>query len=123
MLEDRDTFTLAAGMPLVSSSRSSLAELKGTSDDRTAHVTGELLKGTNYTRFNCPYVFVAIVMNPSNGFPDNSGRPFNGGFNAGGGIVLLSSFALDKQSNFQSTLQHELGSAFGLANANASATT
>jgi hypothetical protein len=42
------------------------------------------------------------------------GRPINGYFNNGGGIVVLSSYALDNHAFIQSTLQHELGHAFGL---------
>jgi hypothetical protein len=54
------------------------------------------------------------MMNPKDDFPSGGGRPLNGGYNTGGGIILLSSFALDKIPNFQSTLQHELGHSFGL---------
>ncbi len=53
-------------------------------------------------------------MNPNDGWPAGGGRPFNGGFNTGGGIVIMSSNGLDRAPNFQSTLQHELGHAFGL---------
>ena len=77
-------------------------------------ITGELLNVTKFNRFDCPYIFVAVVMNAGDDFPAGGGRPFNGGFNTGGGIVVLSSFALSKLPNFESTLEHELGHAFGL---------
>ena len=58
-------------------------------------------------------------MNQKDAFPKGGGRPFNGGFNTGGGIVKLSSHALTKSPNFQSTLQHELGHSFGLLHVDA----
>ena len=65
-------------------------------------------------RYNCPSIFVVILMNPQEDYPNGGARPFNGGFNTGGGIVIMSSYGLDQNSCFQSTLQHELGHAFGL---------
>jgi hypothetical protein len=53
-------------------------------------------------------------MNPKDDFPNGGGRSLNGGFNTGGGIVELSSYALDKIPNVQSTIQHELAHSFGL---------
>jgi len=47
-------------------------------------------------------------------FPVGGGRPCNGGINTGCGVIVISSFALDRIPNFQSTLQHELGHGFGL---------
>jgi hypothetical protein len=55
-----------------------------------------------------------VVINPKDDFPVGGGRPLNGGIDTGGGVVQLSTFAMDKKPNFQSTLQHELGHAFGL---------
>lgn len=43
----------------------------------------------------------------------------NGGFNTGGGTALLSSRAFTHRPNGQSTLQHELGHAFGLPHVDA----
>jgi len=77
-------------------------------------VVSELLAELKHTRYNCPYVLLVVMMNHKDGFPVGGGRPLNGGFNTGGGIVILSSFNLDRSPNFQSTLQHELGHAFGL---------
>ena len=114
MLRRRDNFTLADVHPLVHRSGTSLAELKAAPELGVPRITGELLDATRYNRFDCPYVFVAVVVNPGDTFPDVEGRPFNGGFNLGGGVVVLSSFALDKVPNIQHTLQHQLGHAFGL---------
>jgi hypothetical protein len=114
MLNGRDTFTLQRGEALVHRSRTSVAELKAAPEMGAPRITGELLDATRSNRFDCPYVFVAVVMNAGDNFPAGGGRPFNGGFNTGGGIVVVSSFALDKLPNFQSTLEHELGHAFGL---------
>ena len=54
-------------------------------------------------------------MNPRERYPVGGGRPINGGVNTGGGIVLLSSYALEQLPEFQSTLQHEIGHSFGLS--------
>ena len=114
MLNGRDTFTLQQGTALVHRSRTSLDELKAATEMGASRITGELLDATKFNRFDCPYIFVAIVINAGDDFPAGGGRPLNGGFNTGGGIVVLSSFALSKLPNFQSTLEHELGHAFGL---------
>jgi hypothetical protein len=114
MLSGVDTFTLEKGPLLVYRSRTSLAELKTAPEMGAPLVAGELLHETKSNRLDCPYIFVVVVMNDGDNFPAGGGRPFNGGFNTGGGIVLLSSFALTKLPNLQSTLQHELGHAFGL---------
>jgi hypothetical protein len=53
-------------------------------------------------------------MHDSSDFPTGGARPFNGGYNTGGGVVQLSSYALSRIPRFQCTLQHELGHSFGL---------
>jgi hypothetical protein len=53
-------------------------------------------------------------MNSHEDFPIGGGRSLNGGFNTGGGIVVMSSRNLDKAPYFQSTLEHEIGHSFGL---------
>jgi hypothetical protein len=58
-------------------------------------------------------------MNPQQDWPAGGGRPLNGGFDTGGGIVILSSRGLDATAHFQSTLQHELGHGFGLPHVSA----
>jgi len=77
----------------------------------------ELFEEFRTDRFSCRYIFVTVFVNPEKKFPKGGGRPFNGGINTGGGIVVLSSQALNSK-NFQSTLQHELGHAFGLSHVN-----
>ena len=77
----------------------------------------ELFEELGTNRFSCKYIFVAVFVNSEKKFPKGRGRPFNGGINTGGGIVTLSYHAL-KSQNFQSTLQHELGHAFGLSHVN-----
>ncbi len=114
MLRGRDNFITADGPPLIHRSRIGLAELRAAPESGAPCLTGELLAASQTNRFNCPYVFVIVVMNPHDDFPVGGGRPLNGGYNTGGGIVILSSFALDQFPHFQSTLQHEVGHAFGL---------
>jgi curved DNA-binding protein CbpA len=114
MLRGRDNFTLESGPAIVHRSRTSLAQLKAAPEMGAPRIAGELLDATRTDRFSCAVVFVVVVMNAHDNFPAGGGRPFNGGYNTGGGIVVLSSFALGKLPNFQSTLQHELGHAFGL---------
>ena len=59
-----------------------------------------------------------MFVNPTESYPRGGGRPINGGVNTGGGIVVISSHAMKTKPNFQSTLQHELGHAFGLTHVN-----
>jgi hypothetical protein len=114
MLGKRDTFQLAEGPPRVHRTGLNLAESARLPEDAAPALAGALLTESKLDRFNCPYVFMAVVMNPGSDWPAGGGRPLNGGFNTGGGIVVLSSHGLDLSQNFQSTLQHELGHAFGL---------
>lgn len=114
LLRNRDTFTIDKTIPLVYRSTHDLDYYRNLPEDAAPQIVSELLTYHKFTRFNCPYIFVAIVMNTSDGFPIGGGRPFNGGFNRGGGIVITSSHALDKIKNFQSTLRHELCHSFGL---------
>ena len=79
----------------------------------------ELFKDLKTNRFSCQYLFVAVFVVPEKKFPiKGRGRPFNGGINTGGGMVTLSWQAM-KSENFQSTLQHELGHAFGMLHVDA----
>lgn len=77
-------------------------------------IASELLKWQKVNRFSCRNILLVVLMNAKDQYPVGGGRPFNGGINTGGGIVIISSHALDRSANFQSTLQHELGHAFGL---------
>jgi hypothetical protein len=114
MLPHNVTFAVAEGQPRVYRSKESLAYYRAQPENSAPHVVAELLADLKVTRFNCPYVLLVVMMNPHNEFPVGGGRPLNGGFNTGGGIVILSSFAMDRFPNFQATLQHELGHGFGL---------
>lgn len=72
----------------------------------------ELLEHFKLTRFNCPFVFVAIVDKLDE--RPNGGRPLNSGFNGGGGIVQMARKGLMGHGSFQGVLRHELGHSFGL---------
>ena len=74
----------------------------------------ELLEHFQTTRFDYPYVFCTLVVNPRDGYPVGGGRPINGGLNSGGGFMFVASSGLQRNKHFQTTLQHELGHAFGL---------
>lgn len=74
----------------------------------------ELFGRFGVNRYTAPHIYVLLIMNHDADQPTGGGRPINGAFNNGGGIVVMSSYALDSIPFFQSTLQHELGHAFGL---------
>lgn len=116
-LGGRDTFRIAKAMPDVHRAKGTLTFYKqqAASESRDAsHFVGELLDHYGVNRFNCPYCFAIFVMNPREDYPIGGGRPLNGGFNRGGGMLQMSSYCLDKAPNFQSTLRHELAHSFGL---------
>jgi hypothetical protein len=114
LLKGRDTFALAERKPQVYLAEHDVAYYRAQSEGAAPQIVDELLRHYKYNRYNCPLIFVAIVMNPHEDYPGGGARPFNGGINTGGGIVEMSSYGLDRAPNFQSTLQHELGHAFGL---------
>jgi hypothetical protein len=114
LLHGRDTFTLAEGNPQVYLGERESAFYRQSPGDGASEYVCELLRRDKCNRYNCSSIFVVVFMNPKDCWPAGGGRPFNGGFNTGGGIVILSSFGLDQGTAFQSTLQHELGHAFGL---------
>ncbi len=114
MLHGRDTFTLAEGKPRTHFAPRDFAYYRRMPEGSAPQFVSELLQEYGYNRYNCPAIFVVVFMNPREDYPAGGGRPFNGGVNTGGGIVILSSHGLDHSPNFQSTLQHELGHAFGL---------
>lgn len=118
LLRNRDTFTIDTTMPLVYKSTHNLNYYQNLPERAAPQFVNELLTYHNSTRLNCPYIFVTVVMNTLDKFPAGGGRPFNGGFNTGGGILIISSYALDDMKNFQSTLRHELGHCFGLPHVN-----
>ncbi|QEL15589.1 hypothetical protein [Limnoglobus roseus] len=109
-----ETFGVAAGKPRVYQSPRDLDFLRKLPDRGLPTVTAEVLTHLKFTRFNCPHVLLVVVVNPANEFPVGSAQPLNGGLSTGGGVVQVCTFAMDRMPNFQSTLQHELGHAFGL---------
>ena len=77
-------------------------------------IVSELLATLHLTRFDCPHVFCILLMNSKDSFPEGGGRTINGGVNTGGGMMYIASWELTHNTHFQTTLQHELGHAFGL---------
>src|SRR5262249_51196124 len=114
MLGNRDGFRVEPGGPKVVRSLKTLEALRALPENAAPEIAATLLGEFKVNRFNCPYIFLVVVMNPKEDRPAGGGRPLNGGFNTGGGIVILSSHGLDASPNFQSTLQHEIGHGFGL---------
>ncbi|MCK4797781.1 MAG: hypothetical protein KAT05_10380 [Spirochaetes bacterium] len=115
LMKNRDAFKISSESPRIVKSQSNLQYFKNSTDGGAAKYMAELLPHFNMNRYNLSYVFLILVMNPSDNFPLGGARPINGGFNNGGGLVILSSFTLNQpNSNVQSTLQHELGHSFGL---------
>lgn len=111
MLGGRSTFQFE-NEPLIMKSKRTLKQYE--SEGNAANlVVGELLDRLKVDRFSCQHIFLTVFVSRDSNFPRGGGRPINGGYNSGGGIVVLSYQAL-KSKNFQSTLQHELGHAFGL---------
>jgi len=115
MLSGRDTFDIA-GKPQTVQCNSALETLKKVDEKLFVnYLLSMLFDEFKVNRYNCPYVFLVIIMNPKEDWPTGGGRPINPGFNSGGGFVVLSSQKLDDvTSTFQATAQHELGHAFGL---------
>jgi len=64
-------------------------------------------------------VFLLIMVHPCGNVPMGVGAPLNGEFNRGGGFVVMSSVGLERQPNWQASLRHELGHAFGLRHVDA----
>jgi hypothetical protein len=114
LLRGRTTFELASQSPMIHNGQKNTAFYRAQPEGGAPHYVAELLAATQTNRINCPYVFLMVYMSPSNDFPPGGARPINGGYGTGGGIVILSSFGLDRSSHFQSTLQHEIGHSFGL---------
>ena len=116
MLKNRDTFEIEKKPPLIIHGLHPVAhyKLKDKPSAMNYEPLSEILAKCGWNRFNCPYVLVIIIMNPKEDCPGGAGRPFNQGFNSGGGLVYMPSYALDNTPWFQSSLQHELGHSFGL---------
>jgi len=77
LLGGRNTFRIAVDLPQVYQSRFSLAELKRPAGNPpwpgTAEIAGELLAAHRQNRYNCKYIFVVVLMNPSEDWPGGYG--------------------------------------------------
>ena len=114
LLPGHATFEVQGRRPFVYRGKEDLAGCRALPEGGAAGFAGDLMRKLGYTRYNSPYVFLVLLMNPVDDYPYGGARPLNGGYGTGGGIVILSSTSLDRSPNFQSTLQHELGHSFGL---------
>jgi hypothetical protein len=112
-LGNRDTFTIAKNIPEIIQGKHRISDYKKP-PERLGRFTREILDHFKVNRYNCPYIFAGIIMNPKEDWPTAGGQPLNGGANLGGGRVYMSSFILDKCKFFQGVCMHELGHAFGL---------
>ncbi|HVT10744.1 MAG TPA: hypothetical protein VHE55_00640 [Fimbriimonadaceae bacterium] len=116
LLRGLDTFRMKGSCSTLRVSETP-AQMQKRPNGAAEYVVRKLLERDHKTRWttNCVYVVVFLGMGS---YPGGGGRPINGGHNQGGGIVILSEEGL-KSSNFGSTLQHELGHAFGLPHVDA----
>lgn len=113
------TFEIAKSKPDIVGAKYPLTHYRQLKKGEPAgHWAAELLDHYDFTRFNCPYIFFAVIVNSNDRWPVAGARPLNGGLNTGGGIIVASTFAFTRMPNFQSTLQHEIGHSFGLPHVN-----
>lgn len=114
-LSGRDTFELAKATPEIIRLKKPLSFYKSLPKGESAlHWADELLEHYRISRFRCPYTFCCLVMNPQERWPIGGGRTLNGGVNRGSGLLVMSSFAIDRLPNVQSTLRHEIAHTVGL---------
>jgi len=119
LFNGQSTFTISSEPPKIYFSTHDLAFYRNLNKKEANYIAGEILTFMDHNRYTCPYICFCVVQNEGDDFPVSCGQPFNGGFNTGGGIALVSSYALNRQANFQSTVQHELAHAFGLPHVSA----
>lgn len=113
MLKSRDTFSLSSEC-MIYKSRNPLDFFRSKKDRLGDFLLAEVLDYIKLDRHTCGYVFAIVLMNPHDNVPAGGGIPINAGYNTGGGILEIASWRLDTGESFQSTLEHELGHAFGL---------
>ena len=113
LLFGMDTFAIASASPVFLRSRHDAATFRATKDQGADLAITELFGHDKVNRLNCPFIYI-VLFTGTGGWPAGGGRPINGGVNTGGGILVLAADNLTHSPNFQSTLQHELGHAFGL---------
>jgi hypothetical protein len=111
---DGDTFEFAEPTVQIVSGQKPLDFYRRPPERGAPDIVSELLTHLRLNRFNCPYVFCILLMNSKDNFPEGGGRSINGGINTGGGMMYIGSWELTHNTHFQTTLQHELGHAFGL---------
>jgi len=112
LLEGRESFAIAPGAPFVLHSPKTKAEWMATQDGGAEEAVLELFAHDHVDRFSCATIYVVLFVGTGH-WPGGGARPINGGINTGGGVMVLAEEDL-AAPNFQSTLQHELGHAFGL---------
>ena len=108
-----ETFDLVQGPALVLRSKHNAEYLKKSPEGGAPDAVVELFEHDKVNRFTCPFIYLVLFVGTGT-TPAGGGRAINGFVNTGGGIVILAADNLDRSANFQSTLQHELGHAFGL---------
>ncbi|HVJ79438.1 MAG TPA: hypothetical protein VNC50_00100 [Planctomycetia bacterium] len=109
-----DSFELAKPTVTIVRGKRPLSFYRQQPENGAPEVVAELLSHFKTTRFNCPYVFCTLMANAKDGYPVGGGRPINGGLNSGAGFLFISSSEVRRNKHFQTTLQHEIGHAFGL---------
>jgi hypothetical protein len=114
LLGGTDTFEMAKDQVVVYKSKKPMSFYRAAPEGSTPVCLSEMLEYFKTNRNDAPYVFLILVMNSADKFPNGGGRPINGGHDNGGGVILMATYAMDVMHNFQSTLQHELGHSFGL---------
>ncbi len=112
LLLARDSFELAPGGVLLLEGARSVAEYEASADGGAQASLLELFAHDGVDRASCDSIYLVLFVGTGH-WPGGGARPINGGVNTGGGIVVLAADDL-AAPNFQSTLQHELGHAFGL---------
>ncbi len=114
ILDNRGTFEIARDKPEIVRLQQTVQQYKAMGSGQAAEViVAELLDHFEVSRFECPWVFCCVMVNNEN-WPAGGGRPINGGYGRGGGIVLLTSYSFERPTSIQTTMLHELGHAFGL---------
>lgn len=113
MLKNRDTFALSPSYAIYRS-QNPLEFFRSKKERLGDFLLAEVLDFFQVDRHTCPYVFAIVLMNPHDNVPAGGGIPINAGYNTGGGVLEMASHRLDTGDSFQSTLEHELGHAFGL---------
>lgn len=114
MTRGLDTFQIRDGYVVINL-KNPLSFYKTQIEDGAPAILSEILDSLKVSRFAAPWVFAVAVINDKDGYPTPGGRPINGGLNNGGGYLHFSSGSLNpSDTRLQSTLEHELGHAFGL---------